>query len=86
MQQVKIINSDYITFDPVVCEIVNARRFGNGWMIKVSESFIFCRDNARVWSGDEDQEMYFGSWEVEEVKSPFAYWNKLKSGTLHAEL
>lgn len=37
MQQVKIINSDYITFDPVVGEIVNARRFGNGWMIKVSE-------------------------------------------------
>lgn len=79
MQKVRILDSDYITFDPAIGEIVNARRDGTGWAICVSESFKFCESNARIWRGDEDTELFFSSNEVEVIEVPFAYWNALKS-------
>lgn len=87
MEKVRILDSDYITFDLAIGEIVNARRYCIGWMIKVSESFKFDEYNARVWRGDEDMELYFQDHEIEVVDvSPFAYWNALKSSRKVGEL
>lgn len=83
MEKVRILDSDYITFDPAIGEIVNARRDGTGWAICVSESFKFCEYNARIWRGDEDTELFFASHEIE---APFAYWNALKSSRNVGEL
>ena len=88
--QIKILRSDYITFKKAIGHVVNARPSGfGGWMIKVSESFKFDDESAWIFRNNEDYELFFRSLEVEEVKevkSPFAFWNKLKSGALHAEL
>ena len=86
MEKVRILDSDYITFDRVIGEIVNARWVGVGWAICVSESFKFCESNARVWRGDEDTELFFASHEVEVIEAPFAYWNALKSSRDVGEL
>lgn len=86
MEKVRILDSDYITFDPVIGEVVNARRDGAGWAICVSESFKFCESNARVWRGDEDTELFFASHEIEVIEAPFAYWNALKSSRDVGEL
>lgn len=84
--KVKIIHSDYISFDCAIGKVVNAREFGSGFMIKVGEVFEYSEYISCVWVGEGDREFYFSAWEVEEVKEPFEYWNKLKSGELHAQL
>lgn len=79
MQTVRILHSDYITFDQSVGHIVNAERYAHGWMIKVSESFAHCPANACVWKGEENNTIYFADHDVEVVETPFTYWNALKS-------
>lgn len=90
MQQIRLLASDYISFNPAIGKVVNAFKSGSGWVVPVGESLKY--DPHSVWHEeaerpiDEQPALFFAHYEVEVVKveeNPFAFWNKLKSGELH---
>lgn len=88
MQKVRILHSDYVSFDNAVGHIVSAFKSGYGWAIPVGESLPY--DSMRLYRDEAliplqlQHTLYFADHEVEVISNnPFAFWNKLKSGALH---
>ena len=88
MKKVKVLHSDYISFNGAVGKVVSAFKNDFGWMIPRSESIPY--DEMRLYRDQAEiplhlqEKLFFEDWEVELVSdNPFAFWNKLKSGDLH---
>lgn len=88
MQKVKVLHSDYFTFNCAVGKVVSAFKTDFGWMIPTGESLPY--DKMRIYRDQSEiplhlqEKLFFADWEVELVSdNPFAFWNKLKSGDLN---
>lgn len=88
MQKVRILHSDYSSFNHAVGKIVMAEKGYSGWMIPVGESVKYdpdklYRDEA-AWPIESQPTLFFAYDEIEVInENPFEFWNKLKSGALH---
>ena len=86
MQKVRILHSDYDSFKGAIGHIVPAFKRAYGWMIPVGASLPY--DSTRLYRDEEElpldlqTALFFADCEVEVIKNPFNFWNKLKSGAL----
>lgn len=86
MQKVKVLHSDYPSFNGAIGKVVSAFKTNYGWMIPKVESIPY--DEMRLYCDEAELpphlqgKLFFADCEVEEIKSPFELWNKLKSGAL----
>lgn len=88
MQKVKVLHSDYFSFNGAVGKVVSAFKTNYGWMIPKGESLPY--DEMRLYRDEaelpphQQEKLFFEDCEVEVVSdNPFAFWNKLKSGALY---
>lgn len=85
MQKIKLLKSDYRSFDRLIGKVVYAFKCNYGYQVPVGQSAKY--DRHSIYSDQEylpiemQETLFFTDEEVLAIDecNPFAFWNKIKS-------